>query len=141
MRWKSGYWKNWYRDLFLEVDECEDVVHREPNICEPLWSNAGSPPLADDDRRESPAEHQEQQQGGLSESKPSSTYRPGVLRRACRKYVLFNGWNLGDASEEVVDNSSLTVAGWADANVHELTDIDSARVEFERAQDEQHRRK
>ena len=33
-RRKSGYWKNWYRDFVLEVDEakfideCEDVVER-----------------------------------------------------------------------------------------------------------------
>ena len=72
-RWKSGYWKNWYRDLVLDVDEtkfteeCEDLVGREPSICEPLRSNAGLPPLGDDDKRESLAEHQEQQQGGLSE--------------------------------------------------------------------------
>ena len=61
--------------------------------------------------------------------------------KACRKYELFHGWSHRDASEEVVDKSSLTVAGWADAVVHDWIDIDSARLEFERSQDEQHRRK
>ena len=93
-------------------------------------------PFADDDRRESPAEHQEDQQGGLSESKPSSVYLPDVLFKACRMYELFHGWSHGDASEEVVDTSSLTVAGWADAVVHDWIDIDLERVEFERAQDD-----
>ena len=37
--------------------------------------------------------------------------------------------------------SSLTVAGWADAIVHDWIDIDSERVEFEGGQDEQQRRK
>ena len=50
-------------------------------------------------------------------------------------------WNHGDSTEEVVEKSSLTVAGWADAVVHDWIDIDSARVEFERAQDEQLKRK
>jgi len=43
--------------------------------------------------------------------------------------------------EEVVDKSSLTVAGLFDAVVHDWIDINSTRVELERAQDEQHRRK
>ena len=117
--------------MILEADECEDVVDREPSICEPLRSNAGSPSLADDDRRESLAGHQEQQHGGLSESKPSSTYLPDVLCEACRKYEFFHGWNHGDASKEVADKSSLTVAGWADAVVHDWIDIEFTRVEFE----------
>ena len=70
-RWKSGYWKKWYRDLVLDVSESEfsdewspvdsECVEHESGICEPLWSNAGSPPLADDDRRERPAAQREHQ--------------------------------------------------------------------------------
>ena len=53
------------------MDKCEDcdvesflkcgerVEEAEPGICGQSWSNAGSLPLADDDRRESLAEHQE----------------------------------------------------------------------------------
>ena len=58
-KWRSGYWKNWYRDLVLEVGvmddgedcvvesflECDERVEEaEPGICRQSWSNAGSPP-------------------------------------------------------------------------------------------------
>ena len=133
-RWKSGYWRNWYRNLVLDSGEDDPIDGEhggsEPDICEPLWSNAGSPPLADDDRRERPAAQHEHQQGGLSKSKPrvpavrpsavgetsASTYLPEVLARACLRYEAFYGLEPGDASAELIDETtSLTVAGWAEA--------------------------
>ena len=82
--------------------------------------------LAEDDRRESPAEYHEDKQGGSSQSKPpdlsgaasASIYPPEVLFKACWKCELIHGWNHGDATEEIVERSSLTFAGWADAIVH-----------------------
>ena len=89
-RWRSGYWMNWYRELVLDVGEAElpgdseDYAGRDeqtlPSICETLWSNAGSPPRADGDRRETPAAHHEHQQGGLSKWKPLVTgVRPSAV--------------------------------------------------------------
>ena len=49
--------------------------------------------------------------------KSSPVYLPEGLLKACRKYEDFHWWNHGDASEEVVEKSSLMVAGWADAIV------------------------
>ena len=63
----------------------------------------------------------------------ASIYLQEVLSEECRKYELFHGWNPGDATEKVVDRSSLTVAGWADAVVNDWDDIDAERGEFERA--------
>ena len=119
-------------------------------------SNAGSPSLADDDRRERPAAHHEHQQGGLSKSKPlvpgvrpsavgetsASTSLPAVLARVCQKYEASYELKLGEASAELIDEmTSLTVAGWAEADVRNWEDIDAERVEFERVQSEQQRRK
>ena len=80
-KWRSRHWKNWYKDLVLDMNEtdiAEDLDRPEcderkeetaSSSCEPLRSNAGSPPLADDDRRESPAEYLEDKQGGIPKTK------------------------------------------------------------------------
>ena len=64
------------------------------------------------------------------------------LARACQKYEAFYELKPGEASAEGVDETtSLTVAGWAEADVRNWEDIDAERVEFERVQSEQQRRK
>ena len=112
-KWRSGYWKNWYRDLVVDMDETDvtedldrpECDKREEEIessdFEQLWYNAGSPPLADDDMGEHPAEYHKDTPGGLSKPKPpdasgatsASIYLPEVLPKACRKYERFHGRN------------------------------------------------
>ena len=56
-------------------DESDEQFIREKEMSEPddsdlQWSIEGSPPVADDARREQPADQVQQQQGGCSEAKP-----------------------------------------------------------------------
>ena len=56
---------NWIREIEIhkkEMSDCEDS--------DPRWSIEGSPPVADDARREQPADRAQQQQGGCSEARP-----------------------------------------------------------------------
>ena len=72
----------------------------------------------------------------------ASTYLPEVLARACLKYEAFYELEPGEASAELIDETtSLTVAGWAEADVRDWADIDAEKVEFERVQTEQQQRK
>ena len=61
----------------------------------------------------------------------SSIYLPEVLHRACRNFEKFHGMETGSATEERVDSSSLTVAGWAGTHVADYEDIDWNRTERE----------
>ena len=63
-------------------------------------------------------------------SKPSQ-YLPGVLQRACRSFERFHRLEFGSATEERVDASSLTVAGWAEANVDSFEDIEERKSKRE----------
>ncbi len=91
------------------VDEDEDYEKfnwipeqraSEPNTNDPSWSVVGSPPFTDDARRELPAHHDHDQQGGNSEAKPflmgapswseelpEQWYLPEVLQRAREKFT------------------------------------------------------
>ena len=84
-KWRSGYWKNWNREIVLDSD---DPVVGEPDVSDRaasvlssspreeslsalgLWSIEGSPPVADDARRGRPAEQDQRRQGGRPEAKP-----------------------------------------------------------------------
>ena len=63
---------------------------------------------------------------GDQHTKPSQ-YLPEVLRRACRNFEKFHRLEFGSATEERVDASSLTVAGWADCNVDSFEDIEERK--------------
>ena len=91
--WRSGYWKNWYTALNfydhseignggdIVVSESDDDVDGRFNWIDEAeaseadddnhtWSVVGSPPFTDHARRERPADHDQQTQGGLSKAKP-----------------------------------------------------------------------
>ena len=170
-RWKSGYWHKWYKDLDLSdvVDDlhdhanCEILVAEneefenddvddnfnwipeqeasEPDTDDPLWSVVGSPPFTEDARRELPALHDHDQQGGNSEAKPflmgapswseelpEQWYLPEVLQRAREKFEYFYGLEAGSSTGKMIDTrSSLTVAGWADAEILNYADVAAER--------------
>jgi hypothetical protein len=65
--------------------------------------------------------------GKSASTTTSGTYLPEVLHRACRNYEKLHNMEAGSATEERVDSSSLTVAGWADTHVAENDDIDWSR--------------
>ena len=96
-RWKSGYWYKWLESvaLFAEYDPkvhdhidpdilvAEDeedenfnwIPEAEPSESDydandPSWPVVGSPPFTKDARRELPAFHDQDHQGGNSEGKP-----------------------------------------------------------------------
>jgi hypothetical protein len=170
-RWKSGYWHRWYKDLDLndvvkdshDYAECEicvaeneeyenvDVAENsnwileqeasEPDTDDPSWSVVGSPPFTGDARRELPALHDHDQQGGNSEAKPflmgapswseelpEQWYLPEVLQRAREKFEYFYWLEAGSSTGKMIDTrSSLTVAGWADANLLNYADVAAER--------------
>ena len=99
-QWRSGYWKNWYTalnfydhseignggDIFVsesddDVDEhfnwIDEAEASEADDYNHMWSVVGSPPFTDDARREGPADHDQQMQGGLSKAKPPSRVGDG----------------------------------------------------------------
>ena len=80
-------------ESFLECDE--RIEDAEPGICGQSWSHACSPSFADSDRRESTAGHQEDQQGGLSESKPLSI----IFRRSCSRLAGSKRCSMGGVLE------------------------------------------
>ena len=93
--WRCGDWKNWYTalnfydrsevgnggDIFVSEGD-DDVDERFNCLAEAeaseadddnhMWSVVGSPSFTDDARRERPADHDQQAQGGLSKAKPPS---------------------------------------------------------------------
>ena len=106
-----------------------------------MWSIVGPPPFADEARRKLPAHYEEHQQGGNSEAKPflaeappwaadlaEQWYSSGVLQQAREKFEYFYGLEPGSSDSKIIDTrSSLTVAGWADANILSWAEIAAER--------------
>ena len=59
-------------DVDERFDWIDDAEASEADDDNHTWSVVGSPPFTDDARREGPADHDQQTQGGLSKAKPPS---------------------------------------------------------------------
>ena len=153
-RWKSGNWHKLLEgvelfndseydqkaqdhvdpDMLVAEDEDEENLNYIPEVeaselvfddHDPIWSVAGSPPFTEDARRELPALHEQDQQGGNSEAEPflweapswtadfaEQWYLPGVLQRDCEKFEYVYDLEPGSSTSKAIDTcSALTVAG------------------------------
>ena len=125
---RSGYWKNWYREIDLGSD---DPVVGEPDFSDPEWSIDSSTPIADAATRGRPPEQDQQRQDGRPEAKsqlPDGTAwsvaeaeesaTPNlseVVSAACAKFEYFFCLSPGEPSPVMINaRSSLTVVGWVD---------------------------
>ena len=124
--WGSPYWKRWYDEVVLDVEE---------ELCEAVCGDDGEK-INDKEYCESDQDrHQVTDEAQLAETHPCEDgvveYIPEVLQMAKCKFEHFFGMESGTSTQYQIDRSALTVAGWATCDVASYQEIERERLDRE----------